>query len=262
MQPRVNTHVSHFRHQLIKPKGVYESYGWLASLVSFPCHSFAFLSSSSRSGEELVMTKHLNNEGSVTSDYRFLWAWSDRTLKRSNSHQLASQTGSRSLTDLVSVPLAAQRQEVRLISNRQWTTVKYISKDDHILKHWCMYTHHMTGLGLCAVCMIMKCDLWPKKCLHCFLLCAAPLNELIVSLSAERKHTRQIPHYDRNLSHFPQSVFSSKSQTENKGPYSVLAIGILSAALQHRCLEIMMHTGTHLDNSRINQKEAPGKLLW
>lgn len=54
---------------------------------------------------------------------------------------------------------------------------------------------------------------------------------------------------------FPTKCFLIKKLDGNKGPYSVLAIGILSAALQHRCLEIMMHTGTHLNNSRVNHQE-------
>lgn len=61
--------------------------------------------------------------------------------------------------------------------------------------------------------------------------------------------------------HISHKMFShqKKSLMETIGLYSVLAIG---AELQHLCMYgVIIHTGTHLDNSRMNQKEAPRKLL-
>lgn len=89
------------------------------------------------------------------------------------------------------------------------------------------------------------------------------LNEVIVfTICSKKRHTLQIPHCDRHSSHFPQNVFSSKKKQEkekkkldgNKGPYSSPPVGRHSAELQRRCF----HAGTHLNNSRINRREAAG----
>lgn len=67
-----------------------------------------------------------------------------------------------------------------------------------------------------------------KEVLALFPFVCATLNELIVSLSAE-KDLAVSPRYDQNSSHFPQKVFSSKKRKRpdgNKGLRSELANGI------------------------------------
>lgn len=205
------------------------------------CHSFAFLALSSHSGNKLIMTKRevceWQKQWLLTVDCRFLWVWCDWTLNRSDCHLLVSH---RQEADhwliWFQFPLTVQKQEVKLISksDHRQRTVQSSSKEDHILKQSC--TPH-ASLVLCAwlwnmihdqrkAYTVVFCAQHPKWA-HCFTIC-------------RKKHTLQIPHHDRNLSHFQQNVFSSKRPDENKGPYSVFATRILSAELLHCCLELIM----------------------
>lgn len=81
----------------------------------------------------------------------------------------------------------------------------------------------------------------------------SPPNELIVLLSARERNTVGRFPIMTEIYHVSHKMFSHQKKLDgNKGPHSLLAAEILSAELQHRCLEIIMHTGAHLNNSRIN----------
>lgn len=89
------------------------------------------------------------------------------------------------------------------------------------------------------------------KWAYCFTICR----------KKKKKHTLGRFAIMNDIYHISHKMFSHQKKLDgDKGPHSLFAVGVLSAELQHRCLDITMHTGTHLDNSRINQREAPGKL--
>lgn len=164
------------------------------------------------------------------------------------------------MTDLVSLPPATQKQEVRLISEggqRQCTTVQYIGKED-VLTHSCTYTDsypdHMARPGLCAwlwsVIYDQRCAgtvflcVVSSKWAHCFTICRK-----------EIPHTRQILFYEQNLSHSPRNVVSSKGNlVRDKGPCYLLAAGILWADLQHCHVEVklIVWAGTHSQRKKVS----------
>lgn len=101
-----------------------------------------------------------------------------------------------------------KKQEVRLISKSDHgqRTVQSISKEDLVRKQSC--TPH-ASLVPCVWLWNMIHD---QRKAYCVVSCAQHPKWAYCLTICRKRHTLQIPRRDRNLSHFPQNVFSSKKK--------------------------------------------------
>lgn len=140
-------------------------------------------------------------------------SWCGSTWERSSCH-LPESHGQEvgHLLILFHFPLPTQKQEVRAISksdHRQGPTVKYNTTK-------LVHGHRPICISWLTWEWVDDCETWfmTKEVLALFPFVCATVNELIVSLSAE-KDLAVSPCYDQNSSYFPQKKISH--QKKEKG---------------------------------------------